>query len=731
MRLSRSIPLVRTALLVPVVAALAFTVPFGMNPAAAVGTSPLGAAATFAVLGTSAVTNTGPSVISGDLGVSTATPITGFPPGQVTDGAIHTGDALATQAHADAVSAYNNLAGQTPTGTVSADLGGTTVTPGVYAQAALGLTGTVVLDAQNDPNAIFVFQSTSTLTTAANAGVELRNGASSCNVFWQLGSSATIGANTQLAGTVLADASITATTGATVDGRLLAVGAAVTMDSNAVTAPDCTKAPTTVSLSTSVSSVRFGRAVVLTATVSGSSLTGSASFTDVPATGAQGGTTVALGSGVISSSGVASLSVRLPAFGANVITASYAGDNAHDGSDSAPVTVQVNAYAGEVIVTEFRASGPAGSNDSYVELLNTGPPVPLAGFVVRTDNSTTTTLPSNAATLGTGRSYLITGPTYSLSAVATPDDPNAALGAGGVQVLAPDTGTTLTDAAGPSDGFHLGTGLPPLAGATPVGQYAWVRSEIAGAPADTGDNAADFQLVSTTATTIGAVQSTLGSPSPTGTADPFQQNAILTSALLDTGVGGVAVAPNRVILTGPPATLILRRTVTNTSATAITSAKMRISAISEANGAAQAGSTVPPARIADLRLTNPDTATTDLTLANGTTVTVHNLTPDPPTTSAPGGGLNSTLTIPLPTNGLAPGASVNIALTLAVDTHGTFWLGYDIDAQPGAAAVPMHVVAHAEVMRPGRERHGVDLARPSSRPAHSEVITGTLPGAAG
>ncbi|WP_375500674.1 ice-binding family protein [uncultured Jatrophihabitans sp.] len=666
-----------TALLVPVVAGVALTVGLATHASAA-GSSPLGAAASFAVLGTSAVTNTGPSAISGDVGVSPTTSITGFPPGQITNGTLHAGDAQASQAHADAAVAYDHFAAQVPTGSATANLGGTTVTPGVYAETALALTGTVVLDAQNDPDATFVFQSASTFITAASANVELRNGASACNVFWQLGTSATIGTNTHLAGTVLAHASITATTGATVDGHLLAVGAAVTMDSNAITAPDCTKANTTVALSSSLPSTRFGTAIDLTAVVRGSSSTGSVSFADVPASGAHSGETLALGSAVLAN-GVAQLTVVLPAFGANVVTATYGGDDAHNGSYSTPVTVQVNAYVGEVIVTEFRASGPAGSGDSYVELRNTGPAVPLGGFVVRTDVGTSTTLPSNAGTLGTARSYLLTGPTYSLSTVGTADDSGVPIGAGGVQVLAPDTDSTVTDAAGPTDGFHLGTGLAPLAGATPGGQYAWVRTEVAGAAVNSGDNAADFQLVSTTGTAIGGAQSTLGSPSPIGTADPYQHNVTLRSTLLDAGVASTAT-PNRLAITGPPGTLTLRRTITNTAAGTVHNANVRISAISEANGVTQAGRTSVPARTAELRATDPATATTVVTLGSGATVLVHNLSPDDPATSSNGGGLNTTLTVPLPVGGLLPGASVDIAITLTVDVSGTYWLGYDVDA---------------------------------------------------
>jgi uncharacterized repeat protein (TIGR01451 family) len=202
----------------------------------------LGAAEGFAVLGAATVTNTGSSVISGDLGVSPGSAVTGFPPGTVTNGAIHVADALAAQAQVAVTTAYNDAAGRVPTATVSAELGGQTFTSGVYTGGALGITGTVTLDAQGDPNAVFVFQAASTLITASASSVALVNGADPCNVFWQVGSSATLGTGSSLAGTVLALTSITATTGVTVDGRLLARNGAVTLDTNTVTTQDCAPA---------------------------------------------------------------------------------------------------------------------------------------------------------------------------------------------------------------------------------------------------------------------------------------------------------------------------------------------------------------------------------------------------------------------------------------------------------------------------------------------------------
>lgn len=200
----------------------------------------LGTAASFAILAGQTVTNTGPSVISGDLGLSPGSAVTGFPPGKVDNGTMYVADAVALQAQADVTTAYNDAAGRSPTATVTADLGGQTLLPGVYTGATLGLTGTLTLDAQGDPNAVFVFQTASTLITASSSTVAMINGGSPCNVFWQVTSSATLATNSVFVGTVLALTSISASTGATVTGRLLARNGAVTLDTNTINGASCT-----------------------------------------------------------------------------------------------------------------------------------------------------------------------------------------------------------------------------------------------------------------------------------------------------------------------------------------------------------------------------------------------------------------------------------------------------------------------------------------------------------
>lgn len=197
----------------------------------------LGSAQNFTVLGGSTVTNTGPSVITGDLGVWPGTAVTGFPPG-IVNGTVHAGNAVAQQAQSDVTTAYNMLAGLAPTQNLTGtDLGGLTLTPGVYFFASSAfLTGTLTLDARGNPDALFVFQTGSTLITASGSSVVTLNGADPCDVYWQVGSSATLGTDTSFQGNILAQASITLNTGASLgDGRALARDGAVTLDSNAAT----------------------------------------------------------------------------------------------------------------------------------------------------------------------------------------------------------------------------------------------------------------------------------------------------------------------------------------------------------------------------------------------------------------------------------------------------------------------------------------------------------------
>lgn len=199
----------------------------------------LGTAESFAVLAGSTVTNTGPTTITGDVGLYPGSEITGM--GSITlHGDYHINDSTAITAKTDLTTAYTNLAGMTPGTTLSGTLGPQTLYAGVYnftGGAAL-LTGALILDAQGNPNAQFVFQMASTLTTASSSSVNVINGGSSNEVYWVVGSSATLGTGTAFEGNILADQSITLTTGATIlNGRALARIGAVTMDTDVIAIP--------------------------------------------------------------------------------------------------------------------------------------------------------------------------------------------------------------------------------------------------------------------------------------------------------------------------------------------------------------------------------------------------------------------------------------------------------------------------------------------------------------
>jgi len=193
----------------------------------------LGAAESFVALASSTLTNTGSGTFYGNVGVDPGTAVIGFPPGMVVNGAIHVADALSLQAQIDANAAYIDLSGQTCNfDLTSQDLGGMTLQPGVYCfDTSAQLTGALVLDAMGDPNAVWVFQIGSTLTTASASTVEVINGGEVLNAFWQVSSSATLGTGTRFKGNIIAYESVTLDTGASLTGRALALNGAVTMDS--------------------------------------------------------------------------------------------------------------------------------------------------------------------------------------------------------------------------------------------------------------------------------------------------------------------------------------------------------------------------------------------------------------------------------------------------------------------------------------------------------------------
>jgi hypothetical protein len=215
----------------------------GQSPAyAADAPVGLGTAAGYSVLGGTTVTNTGPTTLAGNLGVNPGSAITGFPPGLVA-GATHAADAPALQAQSDLTTAYDDAAGRAMTALVAGDLVGKTLAPGVYKSSGpLSVSGALTLNGQGNPNAVFIFQVASTLTTASASSIVLTNSAQACNVYWQVGSSATLGTASTFSGNILALTSITASTGTTVRGRALARNGQVALDTNVFTMPGCATA---------------------------------------------------------------------------------------------------------------------------------------------------------------------------------------------------------------------------------------------------------------------------------------------------------------------------------------------------------------------------------------------------------------------------------------------------------------------------------------------------------
>ena len=229
----------RPALLVAGGAALCLALVVSSSGPARAASIGLGEATSFAVLAGAGVTNTGPSVIAGNVGTSPTLAVTGFPPAIFVGGSLIYSGAPAAIPKLDLTTAYDAAAITDETTVVPDELGGATLGPGVYA-GALGtflITGDLTLDADGDVDAEWIFQTESSLTAMNNSRVILENGASACNVFWKVGSSATLGTDSEMVGTIMALTSITATTRAEVTGRLLARNGAVTLDTTTITLP--------------------------------------------------------------------------------------------------------------------------------------------------------------------------------------------------------------------------------------------------------------------------------------------------------------------------------------------------------------------------------------------------------------------------------------------------------------------------------------------------------------
>ncbi|MEP7111836.1 MAG: ice-binding family protein [Ilumatobacteraceae bacterium] len=237
-------------LAVPIFAATATMLVIVNSPASAgiVATVPLATAANYSVLGGQTVTNTGPSILDKSVGLAPGSAVEGFPPGTVTaPGTIQAANDVALQAESDLTAAYLDAAGRPVEFTTGSDLtSGTALTPGVYANASKGpllLTGAMTLDGGGDANAVFIFLTDSTLIAGSGSSITLTGGLTECNIFWQVGSSATIGSGSTFVGNILALTSIAVQTGANVQGRALARNGSVTLDNNVFTSANCALAP--------------------------------------------------------------------------------------------------------------------------------------------------------------------------------------------------------------------------------------------------------------------------------------------------------------------------------------------------------------------------------------------------------------------------------------------------------------------------------------------------------
>src|ERR1700733_12228928 len=320
----------------------------------------LGTAQSFAILGGSTVTNTGPTVITGNLGVSPGTAVTGFPPGTVVGGTIHAADAVAAGAQADTTTAYNDLASEACGSSPATELAGQTLVPGVYCfTSSASLNGTLTLDGQNNPNAVWVFKIGSTLITGSAASVILINGAQSCDVFWQVGSSATLGTGTNFVGNILALASITLTTDAIVSGRALAQNGAVTLDSNQVAVSTCSVTvppiPPTVGKAFSPATVDTGVSSTLTITLTNADPTNEATaagFTDT----LPSGLVAVAGSATTTCGGTASNTASSVTLAGGTIPA----------AGSCAVTVEVTAAEAGSYINSLAAGALSTSNGSNV-----------------------------------------------------------------------------------------------------------------------------------------------------------------------------------------------------------------------------------------------------------------------------------------------------------------------------------------------------------------------------
>ena len=363
---------------------------FAARPAhAAEAPAGLGTAPPYSVRAGSTVTNTGPTTLSGSLGLSPGTAITGFPPGR-TGGSRHAADADAGQAKSDLTIAYNDAAGRASNFGVAGDVVGRTFIPGVYTSSGpLALSGTLTFDGQGNPASVFIVQIAKTLITATASRVVAVNGAQACHIFWQVGSSATLGTASTFQGTIMAAASISVTTSAHVKGRALARSGAVTLDNDVFTSPDCanTTPPVAATATTTTvtgvpSSATAHHPVTVGATVrgAGTTPTGTVTFSD-------NGTPV--GTSPLDSAGHARVTIVAGASGTTgTITAHYNGSPTSAPSQSPRVSLRVSSRVPPAPVVAASTSSPTPARSSVAS---------------RSPAAATVTTPDTLANTGTDR----------------------------------------------------------------------------------------------------------------------------------------------------------------------------------------------------------------------------------------------------------------------------------------------------------------------------------------
>ncbi|WP_320064773.1 fibronectin type III domain-containing protein [Micromonospora sp. RTGN7] len=446
---------------------------------------------------------------------------------------------------------------------------------------------------------------------------------------------------------------------------------------------------TVVELRANVSSANFDTPITLIADLGPGEVRGTATIFDQQRSGG----TANLGTETVAFN-QATFTLKLPAFGLNQLFVRYDSTLTNGVSTSNVVPIQVYGLPGQLLIDQFRQSGISGLLDHYVVLYNnTSIPIQLPEVVVEAPGGVSVAIPNTATTIGPRVGYLIAGPRYSIANIP-PDltvptlGPAPNTGDTGLRVRVPDATSTVTDAVGSAPGFSTGTPLPAFTSPLTV-HSAWVRLRVYGLPQDTRHNRTDLRLVTTVLGPINGMPSTLGTPSPQRQFGPYEQSSILQTTLADpTRVS--SAAPNQEIIpaaAGEPKRLILRRAITNRGITPAALLRLRISTLSQDNGAPIPGAPTPP-NPAELRLVNPPTPTSTITVSGVGTVIVRNLAMDAPATDPPGGGLATTLTAPLPIGGLAPGQTIYVSLAFEVDKGGRFWVGWDVEAIGGGPVIP-------------------------------------------